>query len=220
MQLAQLVGLEKRGRITDWNDQTSTDTPPPELNLRRIAQTFSFLTSWSHGRRPVPVLPPGLQWPSRPGYSVTLSITTRHLGPRPLYKRMHPSTISSSSRLTAFRSSSNIRISPDEEGAATSCRGSDMGALVPQQAAVLLAALLAVTLLGATAWKAEAAAPPAVVVGSVKCLDCSPSDVDAFKGTCNICNSPACTIALLGFRVCCGHENLARVDRASYCLSK
>lgn len=40
MQLAQLVGLEKRGRITDWNDQTSTDTPPPELNLRRIAQTF------------------------------------------------------------------------------------------------------------------------------------------------------------------------------------
>ncbi|AQL08097.1 uncharacterized protein LOC100283568 precursor [Zea mays] len=58
-----------------------------------------------------------------------------------------------------------------------------MGALVPQQAAVLLAALLvlAVSLLGKTAWKAEAAAPPAVVVGSVKCLDCSPSDVDAFK---------------------------------------
>lgn len=68
-----------------------------------------------------------------------------------------------------------------------------MGALVPQQAAVLLAALLAVSLLGAsaTAWKAEAAAPPAVVVGSVKCLDCSPSDVDAFKGTCNAIRLPA-----------------------------
>jgi hypothetical protein len=42
------------------------------------------------------------------------------------------------------------------------------------------AVLLAVVSFGA----AEAA--PAVVVGSVKCLDCSPDDAeDAFKGACN-----------------------------------
>jgi hypothetical protein len=70
-----------------------------------------------------------------------------------------------------------------------------MGTLVPQQAAVLLAALLAVSF-GATAWKkAEAAAPPPVVVGSIKCLDCSPNDVNAFKGS--TCKSPDCTLALL-----------------------
>lgn len=73
-----------------------------------------------------------------------------------------------------------------------------MGTLVPQQAAVLLAALLAVSLGATTAWtKAEAAAPPPpVVVGSIKCLDCFPNDVnsgDAFKGT---CKSPACTAYL------------------------
>jgi hypothetical protein len=96
-----------------------------------------------------------------------------------------------------------------------------MGALVPQQAAVLLAALLvlAVSLLGKTAWKAEAAAPPAVVVGSVKCLDCSPSDVDAFKGTCNAIRLPAHLHCW--FRsVATIYDNLARVDRASYYLSK
>jgi len=67
-----------------------------------------------------------------------------------------------------------------------------MGTLVPQQAAVLLAALLAVSF-GATAWKK--AAPPPVVVGCIKCLDCSPNDVNAFKGS--TCKSPDCTLALL-----------------------
>ncbi|KAG2553420.1 proline-rich protein 4-like [Panicum virgatum] len=52
-----------------------------------------------------------------------------------------------------------------------------MGTRLPQVAA-LLAALLAVSF-GAAAWKAEAAAAPPVVVGSIKCLDCSPNGVNA-----------------------------------------
>ena len=67
----------------------------------------------------------------------------------------------------------------------------------PPQAAALLAALLAVSF-GAAAWKAEAAAAPPVVVGSIKCLDCSPNSAnaeDALKGTCKL---PACRLALLG----------------------
>ena len=71
-----------------------------------------------------------------------------------------------------------------------------MGTRLPQVAA-LLAALLAVSF-GAAAWKAEAAAAPPVVVGSIKCLDCSPNSAnveDALKGTCKL---PACRLALLG----------------------
>ncbi|WVZ56216.1 hypothetical protein U9M48_006784 [Paspalum notatum var. saurae] len=59
-------------------------------------------------------------------------------------------------------------------------QGSNMGTRLVPGAAVLLSALLAIGF-GAAAWKAEAAP---VVVGSIKCLDCSPNDVnaeDAFK---------------------------------------
>nr|CAB3496506.1 unnamed protein product [Digitaria exilis] len=58
-----------------------------------------------------------------------------------------------------------------------------MGARLPQVAA-LFAAFLAVSF-GAAVWRAEAAAAPPVVVGSIKCLDCSLNGVnaeDAFQG--------------------------------------
>ncbi|KAJ1297979.1 hypothetical protein BS78_01G419500 [Paspalum vaginatum] len=62
-------------------------------------------------------------------------------------------------------------------------QGSTMGTRLVPRAGVLLSALLAIGF-GAAAWKAEAAPAPPVVVGSIKCLDCSSNDVnaeDAFK---------------------------------------
>jgi hypothetical protein len=60
-----------------------------------------------------------------------------------------------------------------------------MGArVVPASGTAVLFGAFAVLLAVVSFGAAEAA--PAVVVGSVKCLDCSPDDAeDAFKGTCN-----------------------------------
>jgi len=84
---------------------------------------------------------------------------------------------------------------------------SAMGTRLPQVAA-LLAALLAVSF-GAAAWKAEAAAAPPVVVGSIKCLDCSPNGVNAEDTLQGRCKLPLLAVADLLFSVSPvdGHEN-------------
>ena len=82
-----------------------------------------------------------------------------------------------------------------------------MGTRLPQVAA-LLAALLAVSF-GAAAWKAEAAAAPPVVVGSIKCLDCSPNGVNAEDTLQGRCKLPLLAVADFLFSVSPvdGHEN-------------
>jgi hypothetical protein len=89
---------------------------------------------------------------------------------------MHPGTISPSKLTTHFFLRYLLHLKKQQ--------GFIMGTRLPQ-ATALFAALLAVSF-GAAAWKAVAAAPPPIVVGSIKCLDCFPNDIsaeDAFKGT-------------------------------------